>query len=134
MGKRVMIVDDEPDIREVVKIVLEPFGFEVVTVDCGDRCIKELQQGFRGVILMDIMMPGMDGWETIRHIESEGLTEGNIIAMLTAKEDPDVDLAQMTETVLNYIRKPFKAEYLVSTVEKYCVWLEQTQKAQVAGH
>lgn len=134
MEKRVMIVDDEPDIREVVKVVLEPFGFEVLTAENGDKCIEELQQGFRGVILMDIMMPGMNGWETIRQIEYKGLTEGNIISMLTAKEDPDTDLAQMTETVLNYIRKPFKAEYLVSTVEKYCAWLEQTQKAQTANN
>ncbi len=134
MEKRVMIVDDEPDIREVVKVVLEPFGFEVVTADCGNKCIEELQQGFKGVILMDVMMPGIDGWETIRQIESKGLTEGNIISMLTAKEDPDTDLSQMTETVLNYIRKPFKANYLIATVEKYCGWLEQTQKAQAVGN
>jgi len=130
MQKRVMIVDDEPDIREVVKVVLEPFGFEVVTADCGNKCIEELQQGFKGVILMDVMMPGIDGWETIRQIESKGLTEGNIISMLTAKEDPDTDLSQMTETVLNYIRKPFKTDYLVATVEKYCAWLEQSKKTQ----
>ena len=134
MGKRVMIVDDEPDIREVVKDVLEPFGFDVLTVDCGNKCIEELQKGFRGVILMDIMMPGIDGWETIRQIESKGLTEGNIISMLTAKEDPDTDLSQMTETVLNYIRKPFKADYLIATVEKYCGWLEQAQKTQAVGN
>jgi len=134
MERKVMIVDDEPDIREVVKVVLEPFGFEVVAAENGDTCIEELQRGFRGVILMDIMMPGMNGWETIRKIESNGLTDGNIISMLTAKEDPDTDLSQMTETVLNYIRKPFKAEYLVSTVEKYCAWLDQNQKAPAVGN
>ena len=127
MEKRVMIVDDEPDIRSTVSAVLEPFGFDVVHVESGKNCLQELENGFKGVILMDIMMPGMDGWETIRQIESRGLMEGNLVSILTAKEDPDADMAQLTETVLNYVRKPFRVEKLVFIVEKYCEWLEQTK-------
>ena len=129
-----MIVDDEPDIRATVGTVLELFEFEVYQAESGQKCIEELENGFRGVILMDIMMPEMDGWTTIREIEAKGLMEGNIVFMLTAKEIPDEDLAALTETVLNYVRKPFKADYLVSIVDKYSTWLEQIQKAQVVGN
>ena len=131
---RIMLVDDEPDIRATVGAVLEPLEFEVYKAESGQKCIEELESGFRGVILMDIMMPEMDGWTTIREIEAKGLMEGNIVFMLTAKEIPDEDLAELTETVLNYVRKPFKGDYLVSIVEKYSTWLEQIQKAHVAGN
>ncbi len=133
MNTKIMVVDDEPDIRTAVSTVLELSGFEVVTVENGNRCIEELEKGFRGVILMDVMMPELNGWDTIKELVSRGLMDGNIISMLTAKEDPDVELMELTEVVLNYIRKPFKADYLVSMVTKYCEWLEQSKNAGIAG-
>ncbi len=129
MEKRVMIVDDEPDIRMTVSVVLESAGFEVVQIESGARCLEELENGFHGVILMDIMMPDMSGWETVRQIEARNLENGNLIFMLTAKEDPDAELDQLTEMVLDYMRKPFHANELISTVETYCKWLDQAQKA-----
>lgn len=132
MAKRVMIVDDEQDIRLTVKAVLEPRGFAVIPVESGEQCIEELEKGFKGVILMDIMMSGMDGWETVRQIHSRGLHEGNVISMLTAKHEPDPDLEQLAEDVLHYIRKPFEPMELVSIVTDYCQLLEDAT-ADTAG-
>ncbi len=66
-------------------------------------------------------------------LKSRGIMKGNIISILTAKEDPDAEMAQLTETVLNYVRKPFRAEKLVLIVEKYCEWLEQAQSKGIAA-
>ena len=128
-----MIVDDEPDICLTVRVVLESAGFEVVQAESGQRCLEELEKGFRGVILMDIMMDDMDGWETIRQIESRGLMDGNLALMLTAKQDPDEDLVELTESVLNYMRKPFHTEELIANMETYCKWLDQAKQAEIAN-
>ncbi|MDY6930501.1 MAG: response regulator [Halobacteriota archaeon] len=120
MGKNsVMIVDDEPSILIAVRVLLEPEGFEVLTVDSGMKCIEELKKGFRGVILMDIMMPRMDGWDTIKSLVDEGLIEGNVIVMLTAKDTPGEKMEGLQEYVIDYINKPFDPEELVTYIREY---------------
>ena len=115
----VMIVDDEPSILIAVRVLLEPEGFEVLTVDSGAKCIEELKKGFRGVILMDIMMPRMDGWDTIKSLVEEGLIEGNVIAMLTAKDAPGQKMEGLQEYVIDYITKPFEPDELVTYIREY---------------
>jgi len=124
MAKDVMIVDDERDIRVTVKAVLSSKGFNVLPVESGQQCIDELEKGFKGVILMDIMMPDMDGWATVREISRRGFQDGNIISMLTAKHEPDSALEELAEYVIYYIRKPFEPAELVSIVGEYCELLE----------
>ena len=85
MYKKIMIVDDEHDILSSLKTVFQHQDYDVVTVDNGDDCITELEKGFKGVVLMDIMMPGMDGWQTIREIVKKGLIKNGIIP---TKGDP----------------------------------------------
>ncbi len=120
MGKNsVMIVDDEPSILIAVRVLLEPEGFEVLTVDSGAKCIEELKKGFKGVILMDIMMPRMDGWDTIKKLVDEGLVEGNVIAMLTAKDAPGQKMEGLQEYVIDYITKPFEPDELVTYIRQY---------------
>ena len=125
MERNVMIVDDELDIRVTVKAVLGPRGFNVTLVESGAKCIEELDNGFKGVILMDVMMPDMDGWETVREIRNRGLQRGNIISMLTAKHEPDPDLEELAECVIYYVRKPFEPKELVAVVGEYCDLLEE---------
>lgn len=119
MKRKVMIVDDDPYILITVREIFELEGFEVVTASGGRKCLEELEKGFKGVILMDIMMPQMDGWDTIREIVDSGFIEGNLIATLTAKDVPDQKMEGLQEYVIDYITKPFDAEELVATVEEY---------------
>jgi len=120
-----MVVDDDPSILVSVREVLESVGFEVVTVNSGRGCIEELQKGFRGVILMDIMMPGMDGWDTIKEIVDNNLLEGNLIAILTAKDQPDEKMDKLKEYVIDYLTKPFDSDELIATVDEYFTYLEK---------
>jgi CheY-like chemotaxis protein len=117
MKKEVMIVDDDPGIRRTVSLVLQPCGFQVVPAEDGATCLESLRRGFRGVILMDIMMPGLNGWQTVRGITSEGLHENNLICMLTTIVEPGSEGEDLQEWVFDYLPKPFGVESLRGMVE-----------------
>lgn len=119
MKKDVLVVDDDPALLFHVRKIFEAEGLNVRTVESGEACIEELEKGFYGLILMDIMMPRMDGWDTIQSIIKHGYTDKNIICMLTAKEEPDERLDEFKEHVLDYIRKPFDNKILISLVKRY---------------
>ncbi|MCX6699654.1 MAG: response regulator transcription factor [Methanomicrobiales archaeon] len=121
--ERVMVVDDDRHILVAVKTVLNDAGFPVEMAESGDECVLLLKQGFSGVILLDIMMPEMDGWDTIRAIHSGGLGGNVLIAMLTARDSPDEKMNGLQEYVFDYITKPFEPEELVSKVRLYSKYL-----------
>ena len=123
MNKKVLVVDDDDVVRHTVKRVLEQFDLEVTTVDSGQACLDALKEGFHGLILMDIVMPEMDGWETIEEMIKTGYTEHNIVCMLTGQETPDEKLDQLKEYVLDYIKKPFNNRELVDIVKQYLSYL-----------
>ena len=122
--QRVMVVDDAMGIREGVKAILESAGIGVIAVGSGQDCIEEMAKGFRGVILMDIDMPSMNGWDTIREMVSRDYIEGNIISMLTGWDVPGEGMEGLQEHVLDYITKPFDPTELVTTVQGYLAHLQ----------
>jgi len=124
MDKQVMVVDDDPSIRPTVEIVLNTKGHSICVVESGEKCLDKLREGFRGLILMDVMMPEMDGWDTISAIENEGLHGGNVICMLTAVHDPGPELEKLTEYVMDYVRKPFTSEELLEAVDEYIEYVQ----------
>lgn len=124
MDMKVMIVDDNEYVRESVEILFQTEGGRVATSEGGKECIEHLEAGFRGVILMDVMMPHMDGWDTIREIVSRGLYDGNIILMLTAKREPDEKMEEIQSYVTDYLTKPFKPSELLEMVKYYASLLK----------
>jgi len=119
MEKKLMIVDDDPDILITIRELFESEGFDVYTVPCGKDCIEELEHGFKGVILMDIMMPHMDGWTTIRQIVTKGLNKGSIISIVLAKDESDWKFDDLKQYIKSYITKPFDTQQLLQTVKSY---------------
>jgi DNA-binding response OmpR family regulator len=119
MNKKIMVVDDDSYILIALRELFENHGFEVYTVPSGKDCIYELKNGFQGVILMDIMMPFMNGWDTIREIIKENLHKDITISILTAKDMPDPDMQDLRAYVKDYITKPFEPQELVSIVRNY---------------
>ena len=114
-----MIVDDDPDILIAIRKIFEIEGYEVYTVDSGMDCIKELERGFKGIILMDIMMPFMDGLDTIKEIMKKGLEKNVIISIITAKGCPDKDkIKGLDPYIIDYITKPIEVKELVCNVKK----------------
>ncbi len=123
MTRKVMVVDDDPSILFAVKEVLEPQGFDVVAVSGGKECLEQIEKGFKGVILMDIMMPEMDGWQTVKEIVDRGYLPGNIISMFTARDISDQKMESLAKYVTDYIQKPFDPGELVLTVTEYSRYL-----------
>lgn len=118
MKKKLMVVDDDPDILITIRKIFENAGYEVLTVDSGSDCIDELKRGFKGVILMDIMMPFMDGWDTIREIIKKGFADDVAISIITAKGTPDHEKMKGLEAyVHDYIAKPFDIGVLIANVK-----------------
>jgi|FLOH01.1.fsa_nt_gi CheY-like chemotaxis protein len=118
MTTHVMVVDDDALISAIVRQMLESAGYEVHTALSGQNCIEQLRSPFRGVILMDYAMPGMNGSETIKAISEEGLDKNCVIFMLTGMDEPPTDLQSSSERVLDYIRKPPTRDDLCARIEE----------------
>jgi CheY-like chemotaxis protein len=115
-----MVVDDDVSVLFTIQTVLEAHGVEVVPVLGGAECVQRIRDGFRGLIFMDIMMPDMDGWDTIEQLAQEGLLADNRICVLTALHGGRPNKPDLDEWVIEYIPKPFDPQTLVKTVEKHC--------------
>lgn len=125
MNTNVMLVDDEEFIRDAVEFFFKTKGVNVITASGGDECLRHLEDGFKGVILMDVMMPRMDGWDTIREMVKRDLFRGNFIIMLTAKDEPDNKMDGLQEFIADYITKPFEPHELHNTVAYYSALLTE---------
>jgi DNA-binding response OmpR family regulator len=117
--KKIMIVDDDPDITSSLLELLENQGFQVITVENGQECLDELHNGFQGIIILDLMMPIMDGIETIKHMNTNGYTANNTIIVLTAKAILQKDeFDEIYPYLYDYITKPFDINLLVEVIKK----------------
>ena len=112
-----MVVDDDPDILVSLRTIFEHNGFEVLAVDSGKDCIKELEKGFKGIVFMDLIMPFMDGWDTIKEIINKGLDNDVLIFIITAIGSPDSEKMKGLETyIYDYIPKPFDLRKILTEV------------------
>jgi CheY-like chemotaxis protein len=127
MQNKVMIVDDNEYVRASVEIICQSVELSLVSAASGEECLRHLESGFRGVILMDIMMPGMDGWDTIREILGRELYAGNLIVMLTGMGEPDDKMDGLQEYVTDYMTKPFGPDQLIDALQSYLELLGATK-------
>jgi CheY-like chemotaxis protein len=82
---KILVVDDEADIRFVIGKMLEREGYEVLEADSGENALESLKETIPDLILLDVMMPGIDGWITCKKIKSGDETKNIPVVMLTAK-------------------------------------------------
>jgi DNA-binding response OmpR family regulator len=119
MNKRIMIVDDEQDILFSLRTILEKQNYDVITVSNGIDCLKEIEKGFKGIILMDLMMPNMDGWDTIDEIVKNGYIDNVAIAIITGNGTKDFQkISKLGSYVIDYLAKPLDINKLISCVER----------------
>jgi len=117
LAKKILVVDDEPDTLELIKLVLESGGFETILVNNGVEAIAQIATVKPDLVLLDIMMPEMDGWELFRKIKEK---DSSIhIAILTAKaQNIDRLLGLHVLKADDYITKPFGKNELIDKVKK----------------
>ena len=123
MTRNILVVDDDPSVLYTVKHILGKANLTVYTANSGTECLKVLQNGFKGLILLDVIMPEMDGWDTAKEIVDRGFINDVIICMLTGQEEPDSKMDSLKEYVLDYIRKPFDAQKLLNIVNEYLSYI-----------
>ena len=115
MAKKIMIVDDEPDIRTPIKEVLERNGYDVVTAVSADDCLKKVQKGEKpDLILMDIVMPGTPVREIIPKL---GKIKIAYLSVVRVSEAEKKDLMK-SRNIVDIIQKPFELSELQERVKK----------------
>jgi two-component system alkaline phosphatase synthesis response regulator PhoP len=114
---RVLVVDDEPDIREFLSYNLSKNGFKVEVAEDGIEGLKRASSFSPHIIIMDIMMPGMSGIELCKEIRSRPEFNGVLIAMLTARQEDQVQIEALTVGADDYITKPLKPSVFLSRIK-----------------
>ncbi len=119
MTKKIMIVDDEPDTVDLVKLVLETEGYEILVAYSGSEALEKIKTEKPDMVLLDIMMPGMDGWAVRTKLLEDKETKDIPIVMLTARAQPiDKMIGLHVVGVVDYITKPFGRRELADRVRK----------------
>ena len=119
MDKKILLVDDDPDICLTMKILFDDAGFDLQVVKNGGECLEKLEKGFHGVVLIDVMMPGMNGWDVVRERVHKGYMDGNFVAMFSAATPSEEDMDGLGDYVAGFISKPFDPEKLIEIVNGY---------------
>ncbi|ABS55996.1 response regulator receiver protein [Methanoregula boonei 6A8] len=114
--KSVLIVDDDQDIIDVVDGLLKIEGYTTRTATSGGECLKQLASAVPDLILLDIGMEPMDGWETIREIKKNTATRGIPVIMLTALRLTPKDVENYAICIEDYVLKPVTREGLVDAI------------------
>ncbi|NPE31308.1 response regulator [Methanococcoides sp. SA1] len=116
LNKKILVVDDAADTIFLLKYILEPEGFEVFGAGGGAECLKMLGSVNPDVVLLDIMMPDMDGWETFHKIRADDL-DVPICIISARSQNFDRLLALNVLNANDYVNKPFDAEDLIGRVK-----------------
>lgn len=114
---KILIVDDEPDILEFLEYNLKKEGYQVVTAPNGEEGIKKAELDTPDLIVLDIMMPKMDGVEVCRNLRSKPEFDKTIIAFLTAREEDYSQIAALDVGGDDYITKPIRPRVFVSRIK-----------------
>ena len=114
---KILIVDDEPDILEFLRYNLSKEGYEVFLANDGEEGLKIAETERPNLIILDIMMPKMDGVEVCRQLRSKPEFENTTIAFLTAREEDYSQIAALNEGGDDYITKPIKPRVFISRVK-----------------
>ena len=114
---KILLVDDEPDILEIIQYNLKSQGYQIYTANNGQEGLTKAKKIIPHLIILDIMMPEMDGIEACEKIRSVKNLENTIIAFLTARSEDYSQVAAFDVGADDYITKPIKPKVLVSKVK-----------------
>ena len=114
MAKTVLIVEDDRNIADLLRLYLEKEGYEVVIALDGLKGVEKFREVHPSLVLLDVMLPGMDGWGVCRTIRSESKTP---IIMLTAKSETEDKVSGLMQGADDYITKPFEMKEVLARIE-----------------
>lgn len=114
MAKMVLIVEDDRNIADLLRLYLEKEGYTVVIAPDGMRGVEQFRTVHPSLVLLDVMLPGLDGWGVCRAIRAESQTP---IIMLTAKSETEDKVNGLKQGADDYITKPFEMKEVLARIE-----------------
>lgn len=114
--KKILVVDDEPDISKLIKARIESAGYSVVTAFDGAEALKTVKENMPDLILLDVMLPKMDGYQVCRLLKFDEKFKNIPIIMLTARAGESDKEKSVEAGADAYLTKPFQTEELLSKI------------------
>jgi DNA-binding response OmpR family regulator len=117
--KRVVCVEDEPEMIDLIRLILSRKGFEVIGANGGKQGLETIREQKPDLVLLDLMMPDMDGWEVYQQMKADKETTDIPVIVVTAKaQSIDKVLGLHIAKVDDYISKPFSPQELLDSVDQ----------------
>jgi len=129
-NQSILIVDDNPNNLEVLARILTDFGYQVAVALDGETAIEQVEYYQPDLILLDIMMPGIDGFETCRRLKANLLTAEIPIIFLTALSDSENKVNGLSMGAVDYISKPFQSEEVLARMKIHLKLYSLTKKLE----
>ncbi len=127
MLKRLLVVDDEPNLLRAVSVALRGEGFEITTARSGREALVAVAQNLPDLIVSDVRMPGMDGFQLARKLRASSHSALIPIIFLTAKDETEDLIAGFQSGVDVYLTKPFEPDELVAVIKSVLQRVERTR-------
>lgn len=119
MIPRVLVVDDEPDIRLLIRVYLVDAGYEVIEAENGREAIDSVTGDEPDLVLLDLRLPGLDGWEVIERLKEQGVAERIPVVAISAHATPTTKERAHEVGFRSYVGKPFTPKELLEVVSRY---------------
>jgi len=118
-ARRVVYIEDEPEMVDLVRLILQRKNYEVIGANGGREGLDTVRRLLPDIVLLDLMMPDMDGWEVYQQLKAEESTRDIPVIVITAKaQNIDKVLGLHIAKVNDYISKPFSPKDLVDSLQK----------------
>lgn len=134
MMKTILLVDDDPAIRELFAIYLKMGGFRPITAEGGSGCLALLGQETPDLIILDMMMEPMDGWDTLRAVSDARLSRHPPIIILTGKPPVAEEIQRYGGMIWDYIVKPVDVKQIVSSLDDIITRDRELHEAMTAAN
>ncbi len=119
MPRRVVCIEDEQDVIDLMRLIVERYGFEFIEARGGLKGLETVRRMKPDLVLLDLMMPGVDGWEVYDTLTSDAETKDIPIVIVTARALHDARVTQMRiANAENLVTKPFGPAQLIDTIER----------------
>jgi DNA-binding response OmpR family regulator len=114
---RILVVDDEEDVVDLLRLVLVKKGFEVHAASSGMEGLARAQSMLPNLIVLDIMMREMDGWEVLKLLKLDDRTRAIPVVIVSARVEPKDKIRGLQEGAIDYVTKPFAVRDIVQKIE-----------------
>ena len=113
---RILVVDDDPAVRDVLRPALARGGYDALAAASGMEGLVRAQAERPDLVLLDVMMPGMDGWEVLKLLKLDAATREIPVVILSVRAEPRDRIRALQEGAVDYVAKPFAVEELLASV------------------